>query len=69
MFEVNVVAMVLGIKHILPFLRKSNHASIVNMSSIAAQIGTSGYSAYVATKGAVDSLTKALALELAPEVE
>jgi 3alpha(or 20beta)-hydroxysteroid dehydrogenase len=68
MFEVNVVAMVLGIKHILPFLRKNNHASIVNMSSIAAQIGTSGYSAYVATKGAVDSLTKALALELAPEV-
>jgi NAD(P)-dependent dehydrogenase (short-subunit alcohol dehydrogenase family) len=68
MFEVNVVAMVLGIKHILPYLRNSHHASIVNMSSIAAQIGTSGYSAYVATKGAVDSLTKALALELAPEV-
>ena len=68
MFEVNVVAMVLGIKHVLPYLRKSKQGTIVNMSSIAAQIGTSGYSAYVASKGAVDSLTKALALELAPEV-
>jgi NAD(P)-dependent dehydrogenase (short-subunit alcohol dehydrogenase family) len=68
MFEVNVVAMVLGIKHMTPFLRKVQGASIVNMSSISAQIGTSGYAAYVATKGAVDSLTKALALELAPQV-
>ena len=68
MFEVNVVAMVMGIKHMTPFLRKAKAATIVNMSSISAQIGTSGYAAYVATKGAVDSLTKALALELAPQV-
>lgn len=68
MFEVNVVAMVMGIKHMTPFLRKVQGASIVNMSSISAQIGTSGYAAYVATKGAVDSLTKALALELAPAI-
>ena len=68
MFEVNVVAMVLGIKHISPFLSQSKDATIVNMSSISAQIGTSGYAAYVATKGAVDSLTKALALELAPQI-
>jgi len=68
MFEVNVVAMVLGIKHMSPFLRQSKDATIVNMSSISAQIGTSGYAAYVATKGAVDSLTKALALELAPQI-
>lgn len=68
MFEVNVIAMVLGIKHLTPFLRKNGNSSVVNMSSIAAQIGTSGYSAYVASKGAVDSLTKALALELAPEI-
>ena len=68
MFEINVVAMVMGIKHMTPFLRKAKAASIVNMSSISAQIGTSGYAAYVATKGAVDSLTKALALELAPAI-
>ena len=68
MFEVNVVAMVLGVKHLAPYLRKSSQASIVNMSSISAHIGTSGYAAYVATKGAVDSLTKALSLELAPQI-
>jgi NAD(P)-dependent dehydrogenase (short-subunit alcohol dehydrogenase family) len=68
MFEVNVVAMVLGIKHMTPYLRKNGNSSVVNMSSIAAQIGTTGYAAYVASKGAVDSLTKALALELAPEI-
>ena len=68
MFEVNVVAMVLGIKHLTPHLRKRANATVVNMSSISAQIGTTGYAAYVASKGAVDSLTKALALELAPEI-
>jgi NAD(P)-dependent dehydrogenase (short-subunit alcohol dehydrogenase family) len=68
MFEVNVVAMVLGIKHMTPFLCTVKGATVVNMSSISAQIGTSGYAAYVATKGAVDSLTKALSLELAPSI-
>ena len=68
MLEVNVVAMVLGIKHMTPYLRKAKDATVVNMSSISAQIGTSGYAAYVATKGAVDSLTKALSLELAPSI-
>jgi NAD(P)-dependent dehydrogenase (short-subunit alcohol dehydrogenase family) len=38
------------------------------MSSISADIGSDGYAAYCATKGAVDSLTKSLALELAPEI-
>ena len=38
------------------------------MSSISASIGSDGYAAYCATKGAVDSLTKSLALELAPEI-
>jgi dihydroanticapsin dehydrogenase len=68
MFDVNVLGMVIGIKHIAPFLKKTKNASIVNMSSISAHIGSVGYAAYVATKGAVDSLTKSLALELAPSV-
>ncbi len=68
MFDVNVLGMVIGIKHIAPFLKKTKNASIVNMSSISAHIGSVGYAAYVATKGAVDSLTKSLALELAPNV-
>jgi 2-keto-3-deoxy-L-fuconate dehydrogenase len=68
MFDVNVLGMVIGIKHMAPFLKKRKSASVVNMSSISAHIGSVGYAAYVATKGAVDSLTKSLALELAPNV-
>ena len=68
MFDVNVLGMVIGIKHLTPFLKKSHNATIVNMSSISAHIGSVGYAAYVATKGAVDSLTKSLALELAPSI-
>jgi NAD(P)-dependent dehydrogenase (short-subunit alcohol dehydrogenase family) len=68
MFEVNVVAMVMAIKHLSPYLKANSPSTVVNMSSISAQIGTTGYAAYVSTKGAVDSLTKALALELAPQI-
>ena len=68
MFEVNVIGMVTSIKYLAALLKKSKQGSIVNMSSISAQIGSDGYAAYCATKGAVDSLTKSLALELAPEV-
>jgi NAD(P)-dependent dehydrogenase (short-subunit alcohol dehydrogenase family) len=68
MFDVNVLGMVIGIKHLSPLLKKTPNATIVNMSSISAHIGSVGYAAYVATKGAVDSLTKSLALELAPHI-
>jgi glucose 1-dehydrogenase len=41
-------------------------ASIVNVSSIHAHAGLSRHAAYAATKGAINSLTRALAIELAP---
>lgn len=40
--------------------------SIVNVSSLAGLIGIAGHSVYSATKAAVDSLTKSLALEFGP---
>ncbi|MGA8891052.1 MAG: SDR family oxidoreductase [Anaeromyxobacteraceae bacterium] len=42
--------------------------SIVFISSIASQFGARGFSAYCASKGALDALMKALAVELAPGV-
>ncbi len=42
------------------------NASIVNLSSIGAQRAFRGTAAYVASKGAVEALTRALALELGP---
>ena len=68
MMEVNVLGMVAAIKHTAPLLKKAPNAAIVNMSSISGYIGSIGYAAYCTTKGAIDSLTKSLALELAPEV-
>lgn len=44
------------------------HGSIVNISSIYAETGGSLESVYSATKGAINSLTKSLAVELAPSV-
>ena len=63
MFEVNVIGMVTSIKHLKKLLDKGEAPAIVNMSSISGYIGSVGYAAYCSTKGAVDSLTKSLALE------
>ena len=40
--------------------------AIVNVSSTCGQVGASGLAAYCASKGAVDQLTRTMALELAP---
>jgi NAD(P)-dependent dehydrogenase (short-subunit alcohol dehydrogenase family) len=50
----------------LPLLRKSQSASIVNISSIMSNRGLRPLAAYTATKGAVTALTKGLAVEYAP---
>jgi NAD(P)-dependent dehydrogenase (short-subunit alcohol dehydrogenase family) len=42
--------------------------AIVSITSIHAQAGLPGFSAYAATKGAIDAWTRALAVELAPAV-
>ena len=48
----------------LPMLREG--ARIVNISSVAARLGVAGRSVYGATKAAVETLTRCLAVELAP---
>jgi cyclopentanol dehydrogenase len=50
----------------LPLLRKGEHASIINISSIMSHRGLRPLAAYTATKGAVTALTKGLAVEYAP---
>lgn len=52
-------------KYALPLLKKSPHASIVNVSSDAGLHGNRECPDYTASKGAVTLLTKALALDLA----
>jgi len=64
-FDTNVLGVVLSLKHELRAMYAQKHGSIINVSSIAGQRGIPGASLYVASKHAVEGLTKAAALEAA----
>jgi 2-keto-3-deoxy-L-fuconate dehydrogenase len=61
--DVNVVGMVRVTRAALPHLRRSRHAAIVNTCSIAAHAGLPNRALYSASKGAVQSLTLAMAAD------
>jgi NAD(P)-dependent dehydrogenase (short-subunit alcohol dehydrogenase family) len=65
--DVNVKSVFLMVKALLPVLRKSSRATIVNIGSVSSLVAQQGTPAYVASKGAVLMLSKALALDLAPD--
>jgi 2-keto-3-deoxy-L-fuconate dehydrogenase len=62
-FDVNVVGMVRVTRAALPYLRRSEHPAIVNTCSVAATAGLPQRALYSATKGAVLSLTLAMAAD------
>jgi NAD(P)-dependent dehydrogenase (short-subunit alcohol dehydrogenase family) len=62
-FEVNVLGMVRVMRAALPHLRRSDHAAVVNTCSIAATAGLPDRAVYSASKGAVLSLTLAMAAD------
>ncbi|MFF7356607.1 SDR family NAD(P)-dependent oxidoreductase [Streptomyces filipinensis] len=62
-FDVNVLGMVRTARAALPHLRRSDHAAIVNTCSVAATAGLPRRALYSATKGAVYSLTLAMAAD------
>jgi 3(or 17)beta-hydroxysteroid dehydrogenase len=64
-FAVNVEGVFLGCKHGVPAIRDSGGGSIVNLSSLAALVGTPELSAYGASKGAVRQFTKTVAMQCA----
>ncbi|MCX4831567.1 SDR family oxidoreductase [Streptomyces sp. NBC_01016] len=61
--DVNVIGMVRVARAALPKLRDSEHAAIVNTCSIAATAGLPQRALYAASKGAVLSLTLAMAAD------
>jgi 3-oxoacyl-[acyl-carrier protein] reductase len=67
-FEINVMGAVKVLKTYLPLLKKSPHASVVLFSTVAAQTGMSFHASVAASKGAIESMTRALAAELAPAI-
>lgn len=64
---INVRGVLMGMKHQIPAMRARGGGAIVNLSSIAGQLGFPGASVYVASKHAVIGLTRTAALECAAE--
>ena len=64
-FAVNVLGTLLSLKHELRVMLPQRAGSIINLSSIAGQVGLAGAAVYTASKHAVEGLTKSAALEAA----
>lgn len=64
-FDTNVLGTLLSMKHELRIMLPQRGGSIVNVSSAYGSIGAAGASVYVASKHAVEGLTKSAALEVA----
>ncbi|HVO26771.1 MAG TPA: SDR family oxidoreductase [Candidatus Margulisiibacteriota bacterium] len=65
-FSVNAKGVYLGCKYAVPVLRERGGGVIVNTASIGAVAPRPGVTAYNATKGAVATMTRGLAMEVAP---
>ncbi len=63
-YDTNVLGLLLTTKTALPYF-PSDGGSVINISSVASALAPAAASVYSSTKGAVDTITKALAKELA----
>lgn len=64
--SINLKSVYLCSKHVIPVMRQSG-GTIVNIASNVAQVGIRDRAAYVAAKGGVAALTRAMALDHAPD--
>lgn len=65
-FAINLTGPFLGVKAVLPHMKKNKSGAVVNVSSIAAMVGGNG-PAYTASKGGLRLLTKDMAIEFAKD--
>lgn len=65
--DVNLSGVFRMTRAVIRQMQKQGRGSIINISSIASLVGLSGLAAYTASKGGLDALTRALAVEYAKE--
>ncbi|MGI8785791.1 MAG: SDR family oxidoreductase [Acidobacteriota bacterium] len=65
LIDLNLISVFAACKYALPHLRKTR-GNIINVASLVATTGQRHAATYVATKGAVAALTRALAIDEAP---
>ena len=63
LMAVNVKGVFLGCKYAIPIMERQGGGAIVNTASTVSRVGIPNRAAYVASKGAVGTLTKAMALD------
>jgi NAD(P)-dependent dehydrogenase (short-subunit alcohol dehydrogenase family) len=66
-FEVNYFGYLNMIRAVLPVMKKQGHGVIHNFSSGVGYTGIPGMTGYTSSKGAIEALTRTLALEYAQE--
>jgi 3-oxoacyl-[acyl-carrier protein] reductase len=64
-YSTNVKSVFHGVRFVVPEMKKTGGGVVINTASMAGQRGAQYQSAYSSSKGAVITLTKALAVELA----
>lgn len=66
LIDINLSSAFYTAKHAIPYMLSKQTGKIINISSVWGNVGASCEVAYSASKGGLNSLTKALAKELAP---
>ncbi len=64
---VNVKSMYLTCRRVIPQMRRKRGGSIINVSSVQSYVSQKGAAVYVASKGAINALTRAMAVDHAHE--
>lgn len=63
-FDTNICGVFHFCRAVVPFMMSKRSGRIINISSVSAEKGGRGQTNYAASKGAINSFTKALAVEL-----
>jgi NAD(P)-dependent dehydrogenase (short-subunit alcohol dehydrogenase family) len=65
-YETNVFGLLKVTRAVLPHMRRQRSGHVINFSSVGGLVGSAGWGLYCSTKFAVEGITEAMAIELAP---